>query len=128
MLSPYVETPPWSGSRNSDFSEFVTGLKQPTDIEITKRQWSAFYGTELDLQLRRRGIKTIFLCGISTNIGVESTAREAFQLGYDQVFVTDSMTAFSKEEHEGTLKFIFPRIGVLRTTDQAISMIGSKQS
>ncbi len=44
---------------------------------MTKRQWGAFYGTDLELQLRRRGIDTIILCGISTNIGVESTARNA---------------------------------------------------
>lgn len=48
-----------------------------SDIEIIKRQWGAFYGTDLELQLRRRGIDTIVLCGISTNIGVESTARNA---------------------------------------------------
>lgn len=41
--------------------------KQESDIEVTKRQWGAFYGTDLELQLRRRGIDTIILCGISTN-------------------------------------------------------------
>lgn len=55
--------------------------KQESDIEVTKRQWGAFYGTDLELQLRRRGIDTIILCGISTNIGVESTARNARELG-----------------------------------------------
>src|SRR5690349_14464150 len=49
------------------------------DLRVTKRQWSAFYGTELDLQLRRRGITTILLSGIATNFGVESTARDAWQ-------------------------------------------------
>lgn len=91
------------------------GVK-PEDYVVTKRQWGAFFGTDLDLQLRRRGIDTIVLGGISTNIGVEMTAREAFQLGYQQIFVTDAMTAATPEEHEGTLKFIFPRIGKLRTT------------
>ncbi|VFS57699.1 Isochorismatase family protein yecD [Kluyvera cryocrescens] len=42
--------------------------KQDSDIEVTKRQWGAFYGTDLEMQLRRRGIDTIILCGISTNI------------------------------------------------------------
>lgn len=51
--------------------------KQDGDIEVTKRQWGAFYGTDLELQLRRRGVDTLILCGISTNIGVESTARNA---------------------------------------------------
>jgi nicotinamidase-related amidase len=45
---------------------------------VTKHQWGAFYGTDLDVQLRRRGIQTIVLGGVATNIGVESTARQAW--------------------------------------------------
>jgi nicotinamidase-related amidase len=69
-----------------EWADLVPELnKQPSDLLITKRQWGAFYGTELDLQLRRRGIDTIVLCGISTNIGVETTAREAYQYGYNLI-------------------------------------------
>jgi nicotinamidase-related amidase len=85
---------------------------------ITKRQWGAFYGTDLDLQLRRRGIDTIVLCGISTSIGVDTTAREAYQHGYNQIFVEDTMTASTKEEHEYVCKNIFPRIGKIRTCEE----------
>lgn len=123
MLHPLTEQQvQWSSSqRPADWSDFVKEIN-PTekDIIITKRQWGAFHGTELDLQLRRRGIDTIVLCGVSTNIGVETTAREAYQHGYNQVFVTDAMAAASKEEHEAAIKFIFPRIGILRTTDQVL--------
>ncbi|MDF2505474.1 hydrolase [Clostridium sp.] len=87
---------------------------------ITKRQWGAFYGTDLDLQLRRRGIDTIVLCGISTGIGVDTTAREAYQHGYNQIFVEDAMTASSKEEHDYVCKYIFPRIGKIRTSEEVI--------
>lgn len=87
---------------------------------ITKRQWGAFYGTDLDLQLRHREIDTITLCGISTNIGVDTTAREAFQHGYNQIFASDAMTAHSKEEHDYVCKYIFPRIGKLRTTKEIV--------
>jgi nicotinamidase-related amidase len=90
---------------------------------VTKRQWGAFYGTDLDLQLRRRGIDTIILGGISTNIGVDTTAREAYQHGYNQIFVEDAMTAVTKEEHEYVCKYIFPRIGKLRTTKEIISSL-----
>lgn len=90
---------------------------------ITKRQWGAFFGTDLDLQLRRRGIDTIVLCGISTSIGVDTTAREAYQLGYHQVFVEDAMTAMVKEEHDYVCKTIFPRIGKIRSSDEVISML-----
>ncbi|MCL5011719.1 MAG: hydrolase [Candidatus Marsarchaeota archaeon] len=126
MLNPLTEQKnQWgSGARPADWFDFVDEIK-PTekDIIITKRQWGAFYGTELDLQLRRRKINTIVLCGISTNIGVETTAREAYQLGYNQFFAVDAMTSQSKEEHESTEKFIFPRIGVVRKTDDLIKMI-----
>ncbi len=96
---------------------------QKGDIIITKRHWGAFHGTELDLQLRRRGIKNIVLCGISTNIGVESTAREAYQNGYNQIFVEDAMGAMNREEHDATVKNIFPRIGLVRKTSDVLGML-----
>ncbi len=126
MLNPVTEQKnPWgSNPRPSDWFEFVDELKKTDkDIIITKRQWGAFHGTELDLQLRRRKISTIVLCGISTNIGVETTAREAYQHGYNQFFAIDAMTSQSKEEHEATEKFILPRIGVIRKTSDLLKMI-----
>lgn len=78
---------------------------------IGKRQWGAFYGTDLDLQLRRRGIDTILLIGIATNIGVESTVRDAFERGYQQVFVEDAMASLSPDEHASTVRTVVPRIG-----------------
>lgn len=96
---------------------------QPSDHVVLKHQWGAFYGTDLDLQLRRRGINTIVLCGVSTDIGVKTTAREEYQNGYDQVFAEDAMAAMSKEEHDHTLKFIFPRIGIIRKTAEILEMM-----
>ncbi|MDR9857121.1 hydrolase [Paenibacillus sp. VCA1] len=90
---------------------------------ITKRQWGAFFGTDLDLQLRRRGIDTIVLCGISTSIGVDTTAREAFQHGYNQVFAEDAMAASTKEEHDYVCKTIFPRIGKVRSSEDIVRML-----
>jgi nicotinamidase-related amidase len=118
-----------SGQRPADWAEFVEEIK-PTnkDIVIAKRQWGAFFGTELDLQLRRRGIDTIVLCGVSTNIGVETTARDAYQRGYNQVFATDAMAANTKDEHETTLRYIFPRIGLLRKADQILAAIPEGQA
>ena len=66
------------------------------------------------MQLRRRKIETIVLCGIATNFGVESTARFAFEYGYQQIFVEDAMAGRSAEEHDAVLKFIFPRLGRIR--------------
>ncbi|TLU88119.1 MAG: hydrolase [Chlorobium sp.] len=93
------------------------------DQVITKKQWGAFYGTELDLQLRRRKMDTIVLCGISTNIGVESTARFAFEYGYQQIFAEDAMSARSVKEHEYTVSVIFPRIGRVRKTSDILEQM-----
>lgn len=98
---------------------------RPGDILITKRQWGAFYGTELDLQLRRRGVETIVLGGIATNFGVESTARDAYERGYAQIFVEDAMTSLSAEAHEFVVKNIFPRIGQVRATNEVLAALDS---
>ncbi len=109
-------TPP-----SSDWAEFVPELTPtPKDIVITKRQWGAFYGTDLDLQLRRRKIDTIVLCGISTDYGVESTARFAYEYGYQQIFVEDAMSSRSDEQHNAAVNFIFKRIGRVRKTDEIV--------
>jgi nicotinamidase-related amidase len=92
--------------------------KQEHDIEVTKRQWGAFYGTDLELQLRRRGIDTIILCGISTNIGVESTARNAWELGFNLIIAEDACSAASTEQHQGSMTHIFPRIARVRSTEE----------
>lgn len=124
MLSPITDAKPAMMKRPPDYAEFVPELGQkPEDHIVTKHQWGAFYGTDLDLQLRRRHIDTIVLCGIATNIGVGMTAREAYQLGYHQVFVEDAMTALSKEQHEYELKYIFPRIGRIRRAEEVISSL-----
>lgn len=93
-----------------EFSTLVEGLAKPGDIRITKRQWGAFHGTELDLQLRRRGIVTVVLGGIATNFGVESTARQAWEHGYSVVTVEDATTGTTVEMHAFAFGRIFPRI------------------
>ncbi|MGR6763085.1 isochorismatase family protein [Paenibacillus sp. T2-29] len=106
------------------WDEFVPELGvTETDHIISKKQWGAFHGTDLDLQLRRRNIDTIVLCGISSGIGVDTTAREAFQHGYQLIFAIDAMTGFTKAEHEHVRNVIFPRIGRIRTTEEILEGI-----
>lgn len=90
------------------------------DHVVRKRQWGAFYGTDLDLQLRRRGLDTILLCGISTNMGVESTARDAYERGYQLVFVEDAMSARNADMHAFAVERIFPLIGRVRRTEDVL--------
>ncbi|HVX74997.1 MAG TPA: hydrolase [Bradyrhizobium sp.] len=98
------------GGFPANFSHLVEGLYQPGDILVTKHQWGAFYGTDLDVQLRRRGIRTIVLGGIATNIGVESTARQAHEHAYEVVIAEDTTTTFSKEMQAFAVNVIFPML------------------
>ncbi|WP_300002587.1 hydrolase [uncultured Cedecea sp.] len=97
--------------------------QEESDIVVIKRQWGAFYGTDLELQLRRRGIDTIILCGISTNIGVESTARHAWELGFSLVIAEDACSAGSTEQHLGSINNIFPRIARVRSCEEIITAL-----
>jgi nicotinamidase-related amidase len=123
---PVDEQPP-ARPASPDFAEIVPELEpEERDIVVTKRQWGAFYGTDLDLQLRRRGIATIVLGGISTNYGVESTARDAYERGYALVFVEDAMSARGAADHEFALTRIFPRIGRVSTSTEVREAIGAR--
>ncbi|MER5733686.1 hydrolase [Streptomyces sp. NPDC002138] len=105
------------------FSELAPGLAVEGDIRITKRHWGAFTGTELDLQLRRRGITRIVLAGISTSVGVESTARTAWENSYHLVFAEDATTDLDADSHAHSFGKIFPRLGRVRSTAEIIAAL-----
>jgi nicotinamidase-related amidase len=88
-----------------------------SDLIITKRHWGAFHGTELELQLRRRGVRRIVLGGIATTIGVESTARSAAEHGFELVIPEDLCSCLSTETHAFSFKYIFPRIARVTSSD-----------
>ena len=124
-LNPEADLPTPAIPLPAGWSEIIPALgTAPGDVIITKRNWGAFYGTALDLQLRRRHIKTLVLGGIATNMGVESTARDAFERGYEQVFVEDAAATFTDEMHSFVMQNIFPRIGRVRSTEDVLAAIG----
>ena len=88
---------------------------EPGDILITKSTWGAFFRTDLDSELKQRDVGTIVLGGVATHIGVEATARQAWELGYELVIARDVTTSMGLEPHDGTMRHIFPRIA--RVTD-----------
>jgi nicotinamidase-related amidase len=109
----------------AEASELIAELeRQPEDVVITKRQWGAFYGTELEQRLRRHGVKTILMAGIATNMGVESTARAAHDMGYELVFVEDAMATMKAEMHRFSTETIFPRMGRVRSTAVLLEALG----
>lgn len=126
MLSLPVDAPnPRPANIPPEASELVPELNVQTgDVVVTKRQWGAFYGTDLEQQLRRRWIRTIVMGGIATNIGVESTARAAMDRGYELVFAEDAMSSLSAEAHGFAVSNIFPRMGRVRSTEDILAALG----
>jgi nicotinamidase-related amidase len=125
-LRQSADWPTPARQRPADWSDFVPEISpQEGDVVIFKRQWGAFYGTDLDLQLRRRGIDTLVLCGIATEFGVESTARNAYELNFRQFFVEDAMTGLNEPSHRNAIERIFPRIGHVGSVDEMLDRLRS---
>ena len=117
-LVPGSETAPPAA-----YSEFPDDFPpHPGDIILVKRHWGAFTGTELDLQLRR-GVTQIVLAGISTSIGVESTARSAWENSYNLIFAEDAITDVDAASHTHAFTKIFPHLGEIATTQQIIDTL-----
>ncbi|MFG2601577.1 isochorismatase family protein [Streptomyces sp. NPDC048462] len=120
-----TEGPARSGQPAADWADIAPELgPEEGDIVVTKLTWGAFYGTDLDLQLRRRGVTQVVVAGIATSIGVESTARSAYEHGYHVTVATDAVTDMSAEAHDNSVERIFPRLGETDTTDAIIKLLG----
>lgn len=119
-----MDTPPPAITPGPDFAEYDDRVPAAdSDILLTKRGWDAFYGTELDLQLRRRNITGMVLAGISTSIGIESTARTAREHGYEIAVAGDAVTDLVASAHENSLRVILPRIAQIDTTKAIIDAL-----
>ncbi|WP_031074131.1 isochorismatase family protein [Streptomyces sp. NRRL S-118] len=94
-------------------SGFVPGLVHDGDLVVVKRTIGGFHGTALHDLLTERGVTTLVFGGIATNLGVESTARSAADLGYDLYFAEDALTALTPEEHRAAVELNFPRLGTV---------------
>lgn len=110
-----------------DWTELAPELEaQPMDILITKQRVGAFLGTSLDADLRPRGVTQIFLVGIATSAGVESTARSAHDLGYNVVFVSDAMTDRDADNHRYCVEKVFPRFGEVESTENVLKALSKR--
>jgi nicotinamidase-related amidase len=119
-----VEAPMPAGPLPADWSDLAPELAAlPAQLVVKKRGWGAFHGTELDLQLRRRGIDTIVLGGIATNLGVEQTVREGWQHNYAMVVAEDACTAPDAAMHAFAFENILPRIARIRGTEQVLAAL-----
>ncbi len=117
-----------AGPRPPDWSDLVPELAaQADDIRVTKQRFGAFLGTALHAELQRRGVTQVVMAGISTSVGVESTARSAYDLGYNVAFVADAMTDRSVGSHRHSVENVFPRIGEIGTGEDVLRQLERRQ-
>jgi nicotinamidase-related amidase len=114
------------GAFPQGWDTLAPSLVHDDDIVVTKRNWGAFHGTDLDVQLRRRGVTQVVLTGISTSSGVESTARAAHEHGYNVTLVTDAMADSDPESHRHSIERTFPRLGETGTTAEVLDLVRAR--
>jgi nicotinamidase-related amidase len=108
----------------ADWTDLVPELAaQPQDLRITKHTWGAFPSTDLQARLRSLDVTQVVVVGVSTSIGVESTARQAYELGFHVTLATDAMTDTSAEAHANSVTRIFPRLGETGSTQEVLDLL-----
>ena len=108
----------------ADWAELVPELEQqPGDHLVSKQRVGAFFGTDLDEYLRKRGVTQVFVIGIATSGGVAATARSAQDAGYNVVLVTDAMTDRDAETHRVCVERIFPRMAETDSTSNVLHLL-----
>ena len=116
-----IEHPP------AEWADLVPELgAQEGDILITKRSWGAFPHTDLEQRLRDAGATQVVLTEIATSIGVESTAREAYALGFNVTIATDAMTDMDEGAHENSIRKIFPKLGETGTVENILELLSMR--
>lgn len=102
-------------------TEFIDEIKvEPHDHILVKKRWSGFYGTDLDIYIRSRGIETLILGGVGTHRTIEGTARDAKNRDIRTIVVSDCCTAAEVDVSDMTLKYVLPLMVYVRTTDEVI--------
>jgi nicotinamidase-related amidase len=106
------------------WTDFLPELdRQPSDIVVTKRSWGAFATTDLERQLRVRGVTQVVVTGVATSGGVEATARQAYEQGFNVTLVIDGMTDIREEARQYSIRNVFPRVGETGSTKEVISLL-----
>ncbi|MFD3587741.1 cysteine hydrolase family protein [Streptomyces sp. NPDC058683] len=122
------ELPKSRSAPASNWTDLVPQLKaEAGDHVVTKKTWDAFPGTDLDTYLRSQNVTQVVLTGIATSIGVESTARSAYALGYHVTLATDAMTDLDPGAHANAVERVFPKLGETGTTEEIIGLVKSSR-
>jgi len=106
------------------WTELLTELnQQPSDIVVTKRSWGAFATTDLEQRLKARGVTQVVVTGVVTSTGVEATARQAYEQGFNVTLAIDAMTDMREDAHQHSISTVFPRLGETGSTKEIISLL-----
>ena len=100
--------------------------RQEQDHLVTKQTWGAFTGTDLASHLQERGVTQVVLAGVATSIGVESTARQASELGFNVALAVDAMTDLNSDAHVNSITRIFPRLGETGPTQEIVRLLDER--
>jgi len=124
-----TEQPPRHATLPEGFSDLIPELnKQPGDIVVTKHTWGAFPSTDLESQLKAKGVTHVVVVGVATGTGVESTARQAYEASFNVTLALDAMTDTRPESHAYSLSHVFPRLGETGTTQEIIDLLAKRSS
>lgn len=102
--------------------------RQPSDLAVTKRSWGAFANTDLEAQLRTRGVTQVVVAGVATSVGVEATARQAYEQGFNVTVALDAITDIREEAHEYSIGNVFPRIAETGSVEDIVSLLENRSS
>jgi nicotinamidase-related amidase len=123
-----TEQPPRLQTLPDGWADLIPELdRQPGDIVATKRTWGAFANTDLEAQLKAKGVTQVVITGVATGTGVESTARQAYEQGFNVTLAVDAMTDLRSEAHAYCLTNVFPRLGETGTTKQIIDLLVTRR-
>ena len=115
------------GQRPPDWAELSPALNQQhQDHRVEKRTWGAFTNTDLEVFLRDKDVTQVVVVGVATSIGVESTARHAYELGFNVTLAVDAMTDRSAASHANSVSYIFPRLGESGSTQEIIDLLNKR--
>jgi nicotinamidase-related amidase len=124
-----TEQPRPAGPFPDGWTDLVPELdRQPGDIAVTKRTWGAFPSTDLERQLKARGVTQVVIAGVATGTGVEATARQAYEAGFNVTLAIDAMTDMRAEAHRYSIANVFPRLGETGTTQEIIDLLDKRSA
>ncbi|WP_260704846.1 cysteine hydrolase family protein [Edaphobacter flagellatus] len=124
-----TEQPRRFSTLTEGFSDLIPELdRQASDIVVTKRTWGALASTDLEAQLKAIGVTQVVITGVATGTGVEATARQAYEAGFNVTLALDAMTDARPEAHEYSLASVFPRLGETGSTQDILNLLATRSA